>query len=682
MALCNSSPPLFLFLHLFLLLHLSSLTHSVNFNFSSFNQSTPDIRYVGDAFSNGNGLQVTRNERGDNLTNSVGRAFYEFPIRLWDSNTGAVADFTSHFQFVINAFNESLYGDGLAFILAANLDIPSDSRGGNLGLYDTAVRTNSSSNPVVAVEFDSLKNDWDPNDNHVGINVNSIESVANVSWNSSIRDGRRANAWVTYNGTTKRLSVFLTYVNNPTFRGNSSLSHEVDLSKVLPECVNIGFSAATGNLVEVHTVFSWEFSSSLGSCDEGKVAGDKRWVIWFVLCLVFFMVGMLVLIMVVWRRRVKKKLRERGDMEEDEESMDEDFERGNGPRRFKYKELVSATNGFNEEGKLGEGGFGGVYMGLLTDTNEAVAVKRVSSGSKQGKKEFVSEVTIISRLRHRNLVQLIGWCHYRAELLLVYEFMPNGSLDQYLFGKKTELTWDLRYKVAMGLASSMLYLHEEWEQCVVHRDIKSSNIMLDTNFNAKLGDFGLARLVDHDQPSQTTVIAGTMGYLAPECVTTGKASRESDVYSFGVVALEICCGRRAIEPLAKASRVRLVEWVWECYGEGRLLDCVDEKLFSDFDKRQIECLMVVGLWCAHPDPTPRPSIRQVIQVLNFDVAMPLLPSKMPVPMYFAPPMNLLTFSYTTSSNITDSHIDSTTTTTTSRSTMSSSTSPKYLLELR
>ncbi|RWR77340.1 L-type lectin-domain-containing protein [Cinnamomum micranthum f. kanehirae] len=234
--------------------------------------------------------------------------------------------------------------------------------------------------------------------------------------------------------------------------------------------------------------------------------------------------------------------------------MDDEFERGTGPKRFSFKELLLATRNFAEYGKLGEGGFGGVYRGFLGEMNLDVAVKRVLRGSKQGRKEYVSEVKTISRLRHRNLVQLLGWCHERGDLLLVYEFMPNGSLDFHLFNKKRLLGWAVRYKIATGLASALLYLHEEWEQCVVHRDIKSSNVMLDSNFNAKLGDFGLARLVDHEHGLQTTVIAGTMGYLAPECVTTGKASKESDVYSFGVVALEIACGRRPVEPRPKLVR--------------------------------------------------------------------------------------------------------------------------------
>ena len=161
---------------------------------------------------------------------------------------------------------------------------------------------------------------------------------------------------------------------------------------------------------------------------------------------------------------------------------------------------------------------------------------------------------IISRLRHRNLVQLIGWYHERGEFLLVYEYMPNGSLDTHLFGVEIMLIWPVRYKIALGLASALLYLHEEWEQCVVHRDIKSSNVMLDSNFNAKLGDFGLARLVDQELGSQTTVLAGTMGYLAPGCIITSKVSKESDVYSFWVVSLEIACGSKPIQPQADQTR--------------------------------------------------------------------------------------------------------------------------------
>ncbi|MBA0785938.1 hypothetical protein Gotri_025509 [Gossypium trilobum] len=312
-----------------------------------------------------------------------------------------------------------------------------------------------------------------------------------------------------------------------------------------------------------------------------------------------------------------------------------EFRYGMAPRRFSLVELAKVTNNFKGE-KLGEGGFGAVYRGHLGDLDTYVAVKRISKASKQGIKEYASEVKIISRLRHKNLVKLIGWCHEKHELLLVYEFMANGSLDSHLFKGKSLLNWDVRYKIVQDLASALLYLHEEGDHCVLHRDIKTSNIMLNSNFNAKLGDFGLARLVDHAKGSQTTRLAGTMGYMAPECISSGKVSKESDVYSFGIVALEIACGRRSIEPEYEESKASLVAWVWDSYGNQRLLDVADQKLCMVFDDKQIECLLIVGLWCVHPDPSSRPSIRQAIQVLSFEAPLPELPGSRPIPTYHAP----------------------------------------------
>jgi serine/threonine protein kinase len=187
----------------------------------------------------------------------------------------------------------------------------------------------------------------------------------------------------------------------------------------------------------------------------------------------------------------------------------------------------------------------------------------------------------------------------------------------------------------------------------VHRDINSSNIMLDSNFNAKLGDFGLARLVDHVKGSQTTILAGTMGYMASECVTTGKVSKESDVYSFEIVAMEIACGRKPIKPSAPEDQVVMVEWVWELYGIGKVLEAVDPRLSGHFDEQQMERLMIVGLWCAHLDRNLRPSIRQTIHVLNFEAPLPILSSNMLRPAHFAPVVNKHSMSLSISSLATD-----------------------------
>ncbi|KAA8536355.1 hypothetical protein F0562_028833 [Nyssa sinensis] len=265
--------------------------------------------------------------------------------------------------------------------------------------------------------------------------------------------------------------------------------------------------------------------------------------------------------------------------------MDNEFERGSGPKKFPYRKLARATNNFGEELKLEEGGFGGVYR---------------------------------------------GW------LLLVYGFMRNGSLDSHLF-KTKNLNWVIKFKIAQGLALALVYLHEEWEQCVVHRDIKLSNVTLDSNFNAKLEDFRLARFVDHEKESETTDVARTMGYMAPKYFVMGKASKESNVYRFGIIASEIACGRKAIDPKAPVSQRTMVEWVWNHYGMGKLLEAADPKLGADFDEEEMECLMIVGLWCAHPEYTVRPSIRQATRVLCSESPLPILQSKMPVPTSFTPP---------------------------------------------
>jgi hypothetical protein len=561
-------------------------------------------------------------------------------MHLWDKTSRNLTDFTTDFSFVIDSrenTNITYYGDGLAFFLAPNgSTTTTDSDGGAMGLCRRNQTLNTTGNHFVAVEFDIFSNkEWDPPSVHVGIDINSMESVANVSWlgaNISITEGRTNEARITYNSSSHNLSVLFTgLINNATVW--QSLSYKIDLRDYLPEWVTFGFTAATGRDTAMHTIRTWNFTSTLEDIvTKPRKSNRLGLAIGLGVGGSFLVGGFALILFCLWKRKNSYTAE---DLAFDR-CMDEEFERETGPKRFSFKELARATNNFNDEEKLGQGGFGGVYRGFLQDSNSFIAVKRVSKQSKQGIKEYASEVKIISRLRHRNLVQLIGWCHERGELLLIYEFMPNGSLDSHLFTEESLLIWETRYKVAQGLALALLYLHEEWEQCVVHRDIKSSNIMLDSNFNAKLGDFGLARLVDHVKGSQTTVLAGTMGYMAPECVTSGNASKESDVYSFGIVALEIACGRKPIMTNAPQEQVVLVEWVWELYGIGKVLEAADPRLDGDFDEQQMERLMIVGLWCAHPDRNLRPSIRETIHVLNFETPLPILPSDMPGPTHLTP----------------------------------------------
>lgn len=192
----------------------------------------------------------------------------------------------------------------------------------------------------------------------------------------------------------------------------------------------------------------------------------------------------------------------------------------------------------------------------------------------------------------------------------------------------------------LGVGSALLYLHQDTEQCVVHRDVKPSNIMLDASFTAKLGDFGLARLINDGRRSHTTGMAGTLGYIDPESVLAGRASVESDVYSYGVLLLEVTCGRRPAVVQENGDVVHLVQWVWDLYGGGGILGAVDERLSGEFDGREMERVLVSGLWCAHPDRSLRPSIRQAINVLQFEAPLPSLAPRMPVATY-GPPANPL-----------------------------------------
>ncbi|CBI25097.3 unnamed protein product, partial [Vitis vinifera] len=315
---------------------------------------------------------------------------------------------------------------------------------------------------------------WGENIGLTEFNVTNTTAIHFVVVDN-IKEGKLNHVSICYTSSSQNLSVVLITEFMGDRTTSQSLYYKVDLREYLPEFVNIGFSGATGRAFQKNNIHSWNFSSTLqppspvepGDGKNGKKTG--------------FVVGLSVY-----------------DTDSDP-TMDEDFEKGIGLGKFSFQELALATSNFAEEEKLGEGGFGGVYRGFLRKLNSYVVIKR----------EYAFEVKIISPLRHQNLVQLMGWCHNKRELVLVCELIPNGNLSSCLLEEKTLLTWAMRYKIALGLASSLLYLHEEWEQCVAHRDIKSSNVMLDSDFNAKLGDFGLARLVDHGKGSQTTVLAGT-----------------------------------------------------------------------------------------------------------------------------------------------------------------------------
>ncbi|XP_023760119.1 L-type lectin-domain containing receptor kinase IX.1 [Lactuca sativa] len=603
------------------------LSESVNFEFTVFRAGETGILYSGDAKASDGAIEFNE----VSIPNRVGHAIYEDAVQIWDSKSDKLTDFTTHFTFIIKTPKDP--GHGLAFFLApVGFQIPPNSGGPYLGLFNTSYNK-LSQNKIIYVEFDSKNHSWDPPFPHVGINTNWLESDNSTAWNASLHSGDPADVWVSYNANTQMLNLSWRYRSDNTSGENTSLLYRVDLRKVLPEWVTIGFSAATGTSTERHTLQYWKFNSSLNNIvhkieDTSK---KRKLVVGLTVPLGVVAVGVIITWALFWRKEDKPSQNSLETVALT--STNDDLERGAGPKRFSYENLMLATNNFSADQKLGEGGFGCVYKGYLSRERMQVAVKKISQGSKQGKKEYLAEVKIISRLIHRNLVQLVGWYHDQTQFCLVYEFLSNGSLDSHLFYKKSILEWGVRYKIATGVASALFYLHEECEHCVVHRDVKTSNIMLDSGFNVKLGDFGLARLMDPEQGIKTTALAGTLGYMCPEYLTTGKASKESDIYSFGVVALEIVCGRKATDRVDPHLDLGLVKWVWGLYEKGKLLYGVDQILNNEFDVTQVECLMKVGLWCAHPEQNMRPSIRQAIHVLMFDGAIPQLPLRMPIPMY-------------------------------------------------
>lgn len=604
-----------------------SLACSLSFNMTWFDPNATNIVYEGDAAAKNGAIELNRVD----YRFRVGRATYAEPVRIWDSSTSSVSDFTTHFSFTIGASNLTLSSGGLVFFLAPmGFPIPHNSAGGFLGLFNTTTTSVSAHNncSIVMVEFDTFTDKkWDPSTQHVGINVNSISSAVYATWDASSYSGKSANVRIIYNSSMKSLSVFWAYDGNSSVKGEISLSHRVDLDEILPEWVVVGFSAATGDSAEQHTVNSWDFTSDLDDKESGDEHHRLLRVLTIVIVLSFFL--LLIIVSVSWW--FAKKWKDQRWATEGHRRVginaglyiNADIEKGALPRRFTYQELRAATNRFSNDRRLGQGGSGHVYKGTLSSQCHVVAVKRIFAQFENSEKIFINEVKIISRLVHRNLVKFVGWCHERGEFLLVYEYLPNGSLDNFLFGNKGTLEWEVRYRIVLGLVSALHYLHEDAGQCVLHRDIKAANVLLDTDFSTKLGDFGVAKLVDPLLRSQKTGVVGTLGYLAPEYLNEGRASKESDIFSFGVVALEIACGRRTYED--GEFSVSLVRWVWQLYVGGAILQAADEKLEGKFDDKEMECLLIVGLWCTNPNKRERPKAGEVIKVLKSETPLPELP---------------------------------------------------------
>lgn len=337
----------------------------------------------------------------------------------------------------------------------------------------------------------------------------------------------------------------------------------------------------------------------------GNKSSDKKPIIVVipvaVASILFFTIGGCLL----WKKSKKEKFD--GHHVEDETNTDSLL--------INLSILKSATRNFSDANKLGQGGFGPVYKGKLPDGRK-VAVKRLSSTSGQGLAELRTEVNLVAKLLHRNLVRLLGFCLDEQEKLLVYEYLPNGSLDQILFdrSKKSELEWERRYKIIVGIARGLLYLHEDSQLRIIHRDLKASNILLDENMNPKISDFGLARLFHGSQTqANTNRIAGTYGYMAPEYIKNGNFSIKSDVYSFGVLVLELLAGE-------KNSNFRNItniqSYAWHQWSNGTALEIMDPALGNQWPKHEVLKCIHIGLLCVQDAASDRPTMSDIVTMLN------------------------------------------------------------------
>ncbi|KAH7446595.1 hypothetical protein KP509_01G063600 [Ceratopteris richardii] len=609
-------PPLLIFSAVFFILcrsSLSCLAESLQFSFTSFNESDGLLTFSEDSNVDNYILQITRNSGTEDVSNSSGQVTYAEPLQLWSSDLNYSASFNTTFLLNIAPIMDggtNATGGGLTFMLssaAAESNLP-NSFGEWLGLFDGGVAEQDAQR--VGIEFDTFMDSFDPDDNHVGIDVNgSVESivvaslspdVSLTSSNVSNREGMNTSIWIEYDGDLHILSVYVANQGSDisTKPSEPVISYAIDLRDYLPEIVYVGFSASLGTILESHCIILWDFTSTdvpSSSSSEGLIIGA------IVAGVAIILLAALLAFFWIRRRNRTRPFDSLTDLQY-------------GPREFRYRDLKKATDGFSDKCRLGQGGFGPVYKGELLSSDGVVtqvAVKCLARKSEQGEREFIAEVTSMGRMKHRNLVQLLGWSYERKQLMLVYQYMPNGSLDRWIRIGQPALEvmgWERRFHVMKGVAAGLLYLHEEWEMVVIHRDLKPSNVMLDAEFNARIGDFGLAKFIDMKEDSaQTITIAGTPGYIAPECIEEGVVSKETDIYSLGAIAIELATGRRiSISFLLSLSRQ---------LEEGSILEIADPRL-SDVNATQLELVLRIGVACCHPNPSERPLIREVVHALS------------------------------------------------------------------
>ncbi|KAH9293169.1 hypothetical protein KI387_041627, partial [Taxus chinensis] len=549
-----------------------------------------------------------------NISFQAGRAIYSSPVRLFDPATNTPASFHTTFTFQIDktatpgagSDSNDRGGSGLTFILVPD-EVTVGRPGPWLGMLNDACEDEYK---AFAVEFDTYRNEefGDPNDNHVGINLGSILSdttidaaVAGVSF----KIGSVVRAWITYDGNRRWIDLSLGKENdkNPS---KTIYSAPLDLSSFLKEYMFVGFSASTGHLTQIHSILSWNFSSTSKAClrvptentCERKLfllGGSHRKPPSAFLIFVAVVVLCLIALLNLYCNRkrpekhttatlklVRKKQRPRPPHK---------------PRRFSLSELSLATRSFSEGEILGYGERGIFFKGTLQN-GSSVAVKRFSPllvlHANLDRRKILKEIGILSRLRHPSLVPLRGWCVEKKELVLVYEYMSNGSLDKWLFARGV-LPWTTRFRVVIDIAEALFFLHTGWERSLLHKNVKISNVLLDITFKAVLGDFGLmhSTMNYQDRSSSGKSLASASNEVdhdqnlrPPESIHLEVPNDKIDVFGFGVIVLEILSGRRSLDQNRPKEEVDLVEWAWSLRENEKLIRLVDCRLGMTYNPEQ------------------------------------------------------------------------------------------------
>lgn len=444
-----------------------------------------------------------------------------------------------------------------------------------------------------------------------------------VSWNCSIDNGFR-----------KYSNVKLPDTRNSSY--STTMTLDECKEKCLKNCSCVAYAnldvtlGGIGCLLWFNPLVDVRVLSGVGQDLYVRItssgSSDGKNHIWIAVCSSLLAVVLIScsILVILWRRRRLRREAEHGASERQGNANNNEKEESELPI-FAFHVIANATNFFSYNNKLGEGGFGSVYKGMLDDGQE-IAVKRLSKDSKQGLDEFKNEALFIAKLQHRNLVKLMGCCIEAEERMLIYEYMPNKSLDYFIFdaARSALLDWPKRFEIIKGIARGLLYLHQDSRLRIVHRDLKASNILLDSDMNAKISDFGMARSFDgSEDEAKTKRVVGTYGYMPPEYTIDGLFSVKSDVFSFGVVVLEIVSGKTNRGFNHSDHHHNLLGHTWMLFREGAALDIVDPSMTKNSSSTsQMQRSIHIGLLCVQRHPEDRPSMSLVTVMLSSDSELP------------------------------------------------------------